>query len=120
MSLYHDLFVNPDKALYYNNGALRSSLLRSKKEPNDYNRSILRQAIQKEFVLDSKEKYLEKVKPLHTASLYLLRCYLSDLIDDNLKEYFSKLIGALDDWYDFKYTWLLTTFYYDTGCAIES
>lgn len=124
MSLNNDLFENITKILYYDVNELKKSLKILQFKPT---KEIARQFIknyfdagskEKVFVMDFQQKYLIKGKHLHTVSLFLLGCHLSKLVDIPLENHFLDRIKSVD-WYEFTYTWFLTSLYHDASFVLE-
>lgn len=77
----------------------------------------------KDFIVegDFKPEMKSSGKHGHTVILYLLGCYLKNIVDDKLS---SKLIAIIpsmqkDKWYNFTYSWFLSCLFHDVASKIE-
>lgn len=124
MSLFDALFEDSSTKVYYNDPKLIRSLKALKANPtkekahqfieNYFNAG----SKEKVFAMDFQQKYMKMGKHLHTTSLYLLGCHLSKLINMPLRLHLQDRVQSVG-WYDFKYTWFLTSLYHDASCVLE-
>lgn len=65
-------------------------------------------------------EYIENGKHQHTVALYLLGLHLKERFEEGIKADLQKKITGLNKWYDFKYTWYLTSLYHDAASCAEN
>ena len=98
----------------------------------DFSPWACRNFIEEHYIKGNKKKALEFIfndeyrdngKHQHTVALYLLGLHLKCLFDGRIKDKIHELMPVDDEsdsWYDYRYTWFLTSLYHDVASCIES
>lgn len=71
------------------------------------------------FDVGFKESFKAHGKHEHTVVLYFLGCMFEQLLSTDLKNHLAPFIANVDTWFDFRYTWFLTSLYHDTASVLE-
>lgn len=74
------------------------------------------------FMMDGKIKdnLLSSKKPAHTVSLYLLGLCMKSSFENEVLSALKQIIVEVKTWYEFEYTWFLTSLYHDMASCEES
>jgi len=73
----------------------------------------------KMFDVGFEKSFMAHGKHEHTVVLYFLGCMFKKLIHNDLKKHLASFITNVDNWFDFQYTWFLTSLYHDTASVLE-
>ena len=124
MKSLYDLY-SEEKKSYYGIEISVDDLFEGNTEENDECEEFIKQHFKlgkkmRLMDIDFIKEYKRRGKHIHTVSLYLLGASVYSYFGEkNIKENLKKFLPHLDKWYNFKYTWYLTTMYHDLASCIE-
>lgn len=121
MSLYDQLItLSPNNYKYYYNAPNMDFLTFNHKNAYNFIRGTYRTGSKdKIFDVGFINSFESNGKHQHTVILYFLGCIFESLFSADLKTHLAKFILNVEDWFDFRYTWFLTSLYHDTASILE-
>lgn len=116
---YYDINVHCNKLFKGNNDEVEKNCLSFIEQ---HYREGKKNRVSDHFMMDGKIKdnLLSSKKPAHTVSLYLLGLCMKSSFENEVLSALKQIIVEVKTWYEFEYTWFLTSLYHDMASCEES